>query len=125
MEVCWICSHVKMFCRYRNSMRQYLSYKLRVLSLISILFVLYIHSGFHADEIEGMVWNYRCQEFISGMFGRCVVPLFYAISGYLFFLKMPDGMKSIYAKIPKKNKNIADTIHYLQDQLGAIAFQLH
>ena len=57
MEVCWICSHVKMFCRYRNSMRQYLSYKLRVLSLISILFVLYIHSGFHADEIEGMVWN--------------------------------------------------------------------
>lgn len=39
-------------------MTQYLSNKLRVLSLISILFVLYIHSGFHSNEIEGMIWNY-------------------------------------------------------------------
>lgn len=83
-------------------MTQFLSDKLRVLSLFSILFVLYIHSGFHSDEIEGMVWNYRCQEFISGMFGRCAVPLFYAISGYLFFLKVPNGMKSVYAKIQKE-----------------------
>lgn len=64
-------------------MTQFLSDKLRALSLISILFVLYIHSGFHSDEIEGMMWNYRCQEFISGMLGRCAVPLFYVISGYL------------------------------------------
>lgn len=60
-------------------MTQYLSDKLRVLSLISIIFVLYIHSGFHADEIEGMVMNDSVQEFISGMMGRCAVPLFYVI----------------------------------------------
>lgn len=83
-------------------MTQYLSDKLRVLSLISIIFVLYIHSGFHADEIEGMVMNDRVQEFVSGMMGRCAVPLFYVISGYLFFLKVPEGMKSIYGKMRKR-----------------------
>ena len=87
-------------------MTQFLSDKLRVLSLISILFVLYIHSGFHSNEIEGMIWNYRCQEFISGMLGRCAVPLFYVISGYLFFLKVSDGMKSIYAKIQKRMRTL-------------------
>lgn len=87
-------------------MTQFLSDKLRVLSLISILFVLYIHSGFHSNEIEGMIWNYRCQEFISGMLGRCAVPLFYVIFGYLFFLKVPDGMKSIYAKIQKRIRTL-------------------
>lgn len=83
-------------------MTQYLSDKLRVLSLISIIFVLYIHSGFHADEIEGMVINDRVQEFVSGMMGRCAVPLFYMISGYLFFLKVPKGMNSIYGKMRKR-----------------------
>ena len=83
-------------------MTQYLSDKLRTLSLISIIFVLYIHSGFHADEIKGMLMNDRVQEFISGMMGRCAVPLFYVISGYLFFLKVPDGMASIYGKMRKR-----------------------
>lgn len=83
-------------------MTQYLSDKLRILSLISIIFVLYIHSGFHADEIKGMLMNDRVQEFISGMMGRCAVPLFYVISGYLFFLRVPEGMKSIYGKMRKR-----------------------
>lgn len=83
-------------------MTQYLSDKLRILSLISIIIVLYIHSGFHADEIEGMAWNDRVQDFVSGMMGRCAVPLFYVISGYLFFLRVPEGMKSIYGKMRKR-----------------------
>lgn len=83
-------------------MTQYLSDKLRVLSLVSIILVLYIHSGFHADEIEGMMWNDSVQTFVSGMMGRCAVPLFYVISGYLFFLKVPEGMKSIYGKMRKR-----------------------
>lgn len=83
-------------------MTQYLSDKLRVLSLVSIILVLYIHSGFHADEIEGMMMNDSVQTFVSGMMGRCAVPLFYVISGYLFFLKVPEGMKSIYGKMRKR-----------------------
>ena len=86
----------------KGKMTQYLSDKLRVLSLVSIILVLYIHSGFHADEIEGMVWNDSVQTFVSGMIGRCAVPLFYVISGYLFFLKVPEGMKSIYGKMRKR-----------------------
>ena len=87
-------------------MTQYLSDKLRVLSLVSIILVLYIHSGFHTDEIEGMVLNDRVQTFVSGMMGRCAVPLFYVISGYLFFLKVPEGMKSIYGKMRKRVKTL-------------------
>lgn len=86
----------------KGKMTQYLSDKLRVLSLVSIILVLYIHSGFHADEIEGMMWNDNVQTFVSGMMGRCAVPLFYVISGYLFFLKVPEGMKSIYSKMRKR-----------------------
>lgn len=40
------------------------------------------------------------------MLGRCAVPLFYVISGYLFFLKVPDGVKSIYAKIQKRIRTL-------------------
>ncbi len=69
-------------------MTKYLSQKIKILSFISIILVLYIHSGFHdyPNEIQGMAFNFRLQEFISGMIGRCAVPLFYAISGYLFFI---------------------------------------
>ena len=87
-------------------MNQYLSNKLRVLSLVSIIFVLYIHSGFHPNEIDGMVLNDRVQELVSGMMGRCAVPLFYIISGYLFFLKVPDGMNSILGKMKKRARTL-------------------
>ena len=53
-------------------MTQYLSDKFKVLSLISIILVLYIHSGFHdyPNEIQGMIFNANLQNFISGMIGR-------------------------------------------------------
>lgn len=85
---------------------KYTSDKIRVFSFLSIILVLYIHSGFHADEIEGMLLNDRVQTFVSGMMGRCAVPLFYVISGYLFFLKVPEGMNSIYGKMRKRVKTL-------------------
>lgn len=88
------------------SISSYSSDKIQLLSLISIILVLYIHSGFHADEIKGMVMNDRVQEFVSGMIGRCAVPLFYMISGYLFFLKVPEGMISIYGKMRKRVRTL-------------------
>lgn len=87
-------------------MTQYLSDKLKVLSFFSILLVLYIHSGFHANELADMTLNDKVQEFISGMLGRCAVPLFYIISGYLFFLKVPDGIYSIYEKMRKRVRTL-------------------
>ena len=83
-------------------MNQYLSDKLRIFSSFLIILVLYIHTDFHENELEGMFVNKDIQLLISGMVGRCAVPLFYVISGYLFFLKVPEGMKSIYGKMRKR-----------------------
>lgn len=79
----------------------YLSDKIRLLSFFSIILVLYIHSGFHdyPHEIQGMTFNFKLQEFVSGMLGRCAVPLFFAISGYLFFQGVDKEDTQAYAKL--------------------------
>jgi surface polysaccharide O-acyltransferase-like enzyme len=40
--------------------------------------------------------------------GLCLVavPLFYAISGYLFFVKVPDGIRSIFPKMRKRVRTL-------------------
>lgn len=82
-------------------MTNYLSEKIKVFSLFAIILVLYIHSGFHPDEILGMEINIQVQDFISRMLGRCAVPLFYAISGYLFFYSAKN-MSSVFDKMKKR-----------------------
>ena len=68
-------------------MNVYLSDKIRVISFLSIILVLYIHSNFHdyPNEIQGMAFNFTLQKAISEMIGRCAVPMFFVISGYLYF----------------------------------------
>lgn len=89
-------------------MNQYLSDKIKVLSFISIILVLYIHSGFHdyPHEILGMKVNHILQNIISGSIGRCAVPLFYMISGYLFFLHTEKGITCIIRKIKKRVRTL-------------------
>ncbi|MDR1459243.1 MAG: acyltransferase [Bacteroidales bacterium] len=89
-------------------MTKYLSDKIKILSATAILLVLYIHSGFHADEIAGMTLNGQIQAVISEMLGRCAVPLFYVISGYLFFLNISlnNGLQSIIAKMKKRVRTL-------------------
>jgi surface polysaccharide O-acyltransferase-like enzyme len=98
-------------------MTTHLSDKIKILSLASILIVLYIHSGFHSNEIEGMAFNNYVQKMISGMIGRCAVPLFYIISGYLFFYKVPNGIYSIFEKMKKRVRTLV--IPYI---IGCIFF---
>ncbi len=83
-------------------MNQYLSDKFRVISLLSAILVLYIHSGFHDNEIQGMPINHITQNVISGSLGSMAVPVFYILSGFLFFLKVPSGMLSIFQKMRKR-----------------------
>ena len=89
-------------------MNQYLSEKIKVLSFFSIILVLYIHSGFHEypHEIAGMTFNIYLQEFISGMIGRLAVPLFFAISGYLFFLNTDKGIQTVVQKMKKRVRTL-------------------
>ena len=84
----------------------YLSDKIKTLSFILIILVLYIHSGFHANEIDGMYWNNFIQEYISGKIGRLAVPLFFMISGYLFFTHIDNGIMSIKRKIKSRIKTL-------------------
>lgn len=82
-------------------MTKYVSEKIQVLSAIAIVIVVYIHSGFHDYELVGMEQNLMIQEMISGMIGRCAVPLFYIISGYLFFLSA-NSLESVFDKMKKR-----------------------
>ena len=81
-------------------MTQYQSDKIKIISFLSIILVLYIHSSFHDDphEIQGMLFNHYLQVTISQCLGQCAVPMFFAISGYLFFLGV-KGVDDVWKKI--------------------------
>lgn len=85
-------------------MTQYLSEKLRNLSAVSILMVLYIHMYY----VEGtsMVTLGRLEKFIGSGICSVAVPMFYIISGYFFFLNIPNGMVSIRTKIRKRVRTL-------------------
>lgn len=84
-------------------MTQYLSDKIKILSFVAIILVLYIHSAFHdyPHEILGMELNHYLQSAISGKIGRCAVPLFFMISGYLFFLNV-SSLRDVLRKMNKR-----------------------
>lgn len=88
-------------------MTQYLSDKIKILSFVAILLVLYIHSVFHdyPHEILGMEFNHFLQSAISEKIGRCAVPLFYMISGYLFFRKV-NSLDDVFGKMRKRVKSL-------------------
>ena len=88
-------------------MTQYLSDKIKILSFVAIILVLYIHSGFHdyPHEILGMEFNHFLQSAISEKIGRCAVPLFYMISGYLFFQNV-NSLDDVFGKMRKRVKSL-------------------
>lgn len=89
-------------------MTPYLSDKIRLLSFFSIIMVLFIHSSFQetAEGIQGMSFNINLQYFISQMLCRCAVPLFFCISGYLFFLHTESGIKAVVVKMRKRFRTL-------------------
>lgn len=88
-------------------MNQYLSDKIKVISMLCIILVLYIHSGFHdyPHEIKGMVFNHYLQDFISGIIGRIAVPMFYMISGYLFFVNA-NKISDVWNKMKRRVRSL-------------------
>jgi surface polysaccharide O-acyltransferase-like enzyme len=68
-------------------MSPYLSLKLKVISFISILAVIYWHSCMIPLPIEKFNNFYLFQNIITSSILRFCVPMFFAISGYLFFFK--------------------------------------
>ena len=85
-------------------MNDYLSQKLRVIALVLILMIVYVHSydlNFRTTgELKGIVSF--IQYFISQGLFRIPTPIFFTISGYLFFLNMKGTGEEFNSKIKKK-----------------------
>ena len=109
-------------------MTKFLSDKLRFYHLYP-LFLYYISIlDFIIIQMRYKEWYsiLILQNFISGMIGRCAVPLFYAISGYLFFTDLYDGRNADYQKLWFKIKKRGKTllIPYIIACLFPVVFNL-
>lgn len=80
-----------------------LSDKFRILAFFSIVMVVYAHSYYL--EGEGYVLNGFIQNLVRGI-DRTAVPLFFTISGYLFFINLNDGFTSVLIKIRKRVRTL-------------------
>lgn len=85
-------------------MNVFLSNKIRYMSFLSILLVIYIHSYY----LEGN--DFEMNKFIQLFWGqgicRIAVPLFFIISGYLFFCNVDEGVRTVWRKIKKRRKTL-------------------
>lgn len=82
-------------------MNQYTSDKIKILSFISIILVLYIHTGFPKGVIESMNHPVQLRNFVCSHFTSFAVPLFCSISGFLFFRNI-ESFKDVMTKIQKR-----------------------
>lgn len=78
-------------------MNKYLSDKLKVISFFSMIMVVYLHSYNLVIKMNGdsqlinQGYNSFIQDFFSNGVTRISVPLFFIISGYLFFINIEKG----------------------------------
>lgn len=86
-------------------MTQYLSDKIKIISLFAILLVIYIHTGIPEKDVYGMIVPYTIRYIIATGLGQLAVPLFYMISGYLFFLNV-NNLSDIQKKMRKRVKTL-------------------
>lgn len=74
------------------------------MSFFSILLVIYIHSYY----LEGN--EFEMNKFIQLFWGqgicRIAVPLFFILSGYLFFCNIDEGVQTVWRKIKKRCKTL-------------------
>jgi surface polysaccharide O-acyltransferase-like enzyme len=105
-------------------MNKFLSNKIKVLSFFLILMVLYIHAGFNNSEIGKFSYLNFVQELISNKIFRLAVPLFFMLSGYLFFVNIIGNHKlKILNKLKSRIKTLF--IPYIIGYLPLKMFFLH
>lgn len=87
-------------------MNKYLSRKIRHLSFLSVLLVLFIHA-YHlhpGSAVDGV--NFFIQNFISQGLGRIGVPFFFLFSGYLFFKDLAPTAAAFVLKYRKRLRTL-------------------
>lgn len=94
-------------------MNNYLSLKLKVVSFFAIILVVFLHSydltiKVDADQVLSLNKGYSTfiQEFISQGMTRIAVPIFFTISGYLFFLGLKGSLSEFEKKMKKRVKTL-------------------
>ncbi len=89
-------------------MDKYLSQKIKRVSFLLMVMVVFLHS-YNIDIKQGgkvlsfeKDWNWLIQNFISNGLTRIAVPMFFVVSGYLFFLDQKFELHEIWTKIKKR-----------------------
>lgn len=90
-------------------MDKYFSNKIKIISFISILMVVYLHAINitikyinkipYADKLD---INSFIQQTVTNGITRVAVPMFFSISGYLFFLNLSPTLKGFFTKYKKR-----------------------
>ncbi|MGN1051453.1 MAG: acyltransferase family protein, partial [Acutalibacteraceae bacterium] len=91
-------------------MNEYLSNKIRYVKFFSVIAVVFIHSYNYADSYllaettisEGFNIFAMMQYFISNGITRFAIPIFFILSGYLFFRNFDLSFKGYFAKIKSR-----------------------
>ena len=76
-------------------MTAYLSEKIRILSFFSMVLVVFLHGQLISISSGYVLW---VQQFVTGELTRIAVPLFFAISGYLFFQNFSKPLIPFFQK---------------------------
>jgi surface polysaccharide O-acyltransferase-like enzyme len=106
----------------------YLSKKIKVSSFVSIVMVVFLHA-YNLEERylqpftrihEGKSFLTFFQYFISNGVTRIAVPLFFTISGYLFFFNFTPGFRGVMCKYKSRFKTVL--IPYVIWSILAIIF---
>ena len=107
-------------------MNEFLRTKIKVLSFFLVVLVVFVHSyniGVRMGTWEGQTTlgiNYFLQEFFCNGFNRIASPLFFIISGYLFFVNITGKRDDFIRKV--KKRFITLIIPYLFWSLWGILF---
>ena len=95
-----------------HKMNKYLSDKLRIISFISIIMVVFIHTNNTIVKFNSgsmylcSKYNIFVQTFFSQEITKIAVPIFFCISGYLFFLKLNGTIDEFILKYRKRVKSL-------------------
>lgn len=92
-------------------MNPYLSHKLRIISFLSVILVVFLHSynvgtGFLPGSPLSDSYSVTIQNFFYQGLTRIAVPLLFAISGYLFFRNINATGNSFVLKFRKRLKTL-------------------
>lgn len=90
-------------------MNEYLSKKIKIISFVSIIMVVYLHAfnlttkfANETKVLEKIDLNSFMQHFISNGATRVAVPLFFLMSGYLFFINLNPTINNFIIKYRKR-----------------------